>query len=397
MAQEWLMELLIGTGKLFLNPVFYLLFLLAAFLGVSRVKRERKNFHVRVENAYFELRQLLPIGLLVGLGISLIILAAGVVIPIEIVLITAIVTVLIGITTQVRLLSPAYTVGLAFFIIVIAVWQKWSVPYFPELFQPLDALAFPAIAVLLGLLITGEGILVLKNGPKGTSPKLIKSKRGQIVGVHEVKRAWILPVFLLIPGDAIQPLFSWWPVFTAGSETYSILLVPFAVGIYQQVQAKVPKLAMKIQGKRVIAFGTLITFLAAIGYWYPLASFIVVALAIIGREALAVSQRTREQNSPFYFSKQNQGIMILGILLDSPASKMGLQVGEIITKVNGQAVQNEEALYEALQYNRAHCRLEVIDVNGQVRFVQRALYEGDHHELGILIVHDEKHWDNEAV
>ncbi|MDF2789836.1 MAG: cell division topological determinant, partial [Neobacillus sp.] len=33
----------------------------------------------------------------------------------------------------------------------------------------------------------------------------------------------------------------------------------------------------------------------------------------------------------------------------------------------------------------------------EVRFVQRALYEGDHYELGILFVQDEKKWDSEVV
>lgn len=89
--------------------------------------------------------------------------------------------------------------------------------------------------------------------------------------------------------------------------------------------------------------------------------------------------------------------MILGVLPESPASKMALQVGELITKVNGTSVYDEKGLYEALQRNRAHCKLEVLDVNGQVRFVQRALYEGDHHELGILFVQEKKQWGTEAV
>lgn len=89
--------------------------------------------------------------------------------------------------------------------------------------------------------------------------------------------------------------------------------------------------------------------------------------------------------------------MILGILLNSPASKMDLKVGEIISKVNGQSVRDEKGFYEALQRNRAHCKLDVLDVNGEVRFVQRALYEGDHYELGILFVQDEKKWDSEVI
>lgn len=88
--------------------------------------------------------------------------------------------------------------------------------------------------------------------------------------------------------------------------------------------------------------------------------------------------------------------MILGILPESPADKMALEVGELVTKVNGMNVNDEKTFYEALSRNRAHCKLEVLDTNGQIRFVQRALYEGDHHELGILFVQDEKKWDSEV-
>ena len=77
LALDWGIELLKGLGKLFLNPITYYLFFLAAFLGVSRVKRERKSFHVRVENAYYELHQLLPLGLGLGLILSILTLAWG--------------------------------------------------------------------------------------------------------------------------------------------------------------------------------------------------------------------------------------------------------------------------------------------------------------------------------
>ena len=115
MAQDWGFELLRGLGKLFLNPITYYLFFLAAFLGVSRVKRERKNFHVRVENAYYELRQLLPLGLGLGLLLSILTIGLGLVIPIETIIFVGILTVLWSLTTRIRMISPIYTVGFAFF------------------------------------------------------------------------------------------------------------------------------------------------------------------------------------------------------------------------------------------------------------------------------------------
>lgn len=396
-AQEWLIEILKGAGKFFLHPVFYYLYFLAAILGVSRVKRERGNFHVRAENAYFELRQLLPLGLLIGLILSLVSIAAGLVIPMETIVFTAALTILWSFTTKIRWMAPAYTLGFAFFVTIFALEQKWPLPSFLTSISDAESTIFPAIAVLLALLLIGEGILIFKNGRKGTSPKLIKSKRGQRVGVHEVKRLWAIPLFLVIPGDVLKSPFEWWPVFSIAGQTYSILLVPFAIGFFQQIQGSLPMNAIKATGKRVICLGAIILLLSIAGYWSPLASIAVVTIAIVGREMITLRQRMADDNRPFFFSKRNHGVMVLGIIPQSPASLMGLKVGEIITKVNGIHVHDKIGFYEALLKNRAHCKLEVLDTNDQIRFAQRALYEGDHHELGILFVQEERKRGSEAV
>ena len=397
MAQDWGFEILRGLGKLFLNPITYYLFFLAAFLGVSRVKRERKDFHVRVENAYYELRQLLPLGLGLGLVLSILTIGLGLVIPIETVIFVGILTILWSLTTRIRMISPIYTVGFAFFATLFFLREEQSFPYIKSYTPEWEMAILPSIAVLLALLIVAEGIFIFRNGSKGTSPKMAKSKRGLKVGVHEVKRVWMLPVFLLIPGEALTTPFDWWPLFSFGDQSYSIMLVPFALGFYQQVQGRLPYKAIKQFGKNITIFGVLLTCLSAIGYWIPLASILIVAIGIIGREALAMRQRLVEESLPFYFSKRNDGVKILGVIPDSAAEKMGLKVGEFITKVNGEIATDEESFYEALQKNAAHCKLEVLDHNDQIRLLQRALYEEDHHELGILFVQDEKNWEDEAV
>jgi hypothetical protein len=391
--QIWLFELLKGIGKGFLHPIGYYLFFLAGILGVMRVKRERKDFHIRAHNAYFELKQLLPLGLIAGLILSLLVVGVGITIPVAAIVLMAAFTFLWSLTTNVRLMSPAYTVGAAFFAIILASGKNWPIPLFLNAFQSIGEKVYPSIAAMLGLLLIIEGFLIYKNGPKGTSPKIVKSKRGQLVGVHGVKRLWMLPVFLLIPGNALQLPFDWWPIFHLGADNYSLILVPFAIGFQQRVQGVLPKEGIQIIGKRVIALGIIIALLSVAGYWFPLVSIGVVALAVIGREILTLTQRTNDEALPFYFSKKNHGLMILGIIPDSAAYKMALQVGELITKVNGVAVQNETIFYEALQKNRAHCKLEVLDTNGEVRLIQRALYEGDHYELGILFVQDEKKFE----
>ncbi|PEQ89855.1 PDZ serine protease [Bacillus sp. AFS006103] len=393
MVQIWLVELLKGTGKLFLHPVLYYLVFLTAILGVTRVKRERKNFHIRAHDAYYELRQLFPQGILIGLVFSIIIVAAGIAVPFAAILLIALFTVVWSLTTNVRWISPAYTFGAAFFTMILIAENNWSIPLFSKTFQFLGDKIYPSVVVVLGFMLIAEGTLIFKNGSIGTSPKLAKSKRGQNIGLHEGRRLWMVPLFLLIPGNALQLPFDWWPVFHLGSEEYTLILVPFAIGFHQQIKGMLPKVAIQLHGRKVITLGVFVSLLAVAGYWFPLSSVVVAALAILGREMITLMATIKDDNLPFYFSKKNQGLMIIGVIPESPASKMGLQVGEIVSKVNGVLVRDEKVFYEALQKNRAHCKLEVLDTNGEIRFVQRALYEGDHHELGILFVQDDRKYD----
>lgn len=397
MWQDWLIELLKGFGKLFLHPLFYLSFLLAAYLGVSRVKKERKDFTIRALNAYFELKQLLPVGVIIGLCLSIISIGLVLVVPMEMVIYTGIFTLLLSLIWKTRLLSPVYTVGLGILASIASLYMGWDFFLFSESVIGGDTYIFPTAVAVLGLLLAAEGLLIQKNGSKGTSPRLTKSSRGQAIGIHLSERAWLVPLFLFLPEGVLSIPVDGWPVFTVGDQTYSIILVPFLLGFRQAVQAVHPTVAVRAVGKRVFWLGLFIAISAAAAYYFPLAAIGSVIVAIIGREWITAGQKAKEKNKGFYFTKKNKGIMILGVVPDSPADKMGLKIGEIITKVNSIPVQDEIQLYTALQKNSAHCKMEVLDTNHEVRFTQRALYEGDYHKLGILMIQDEKAKGNQAV
>ena len=76
---------------------------------------------------------------------------------------------------------------------------------------------------------------------------------------------------------------------------------------------------------------------------------------------------------------------------------MGLQIGDVIRTVNGVQVQTTQQYYEALQLNRAYCKLEVIDDQGENRLVNRALYEGEHHELGVITFEMDSKWEKKDI
>ncbi|MDR4395520.1 PDZ domain-containing protein, partial [Bacillus paranthracis] len=84
-----------------------------------------------------------------------------------------------------------------------------------------------SLAILLGVMLVVEGLLISKNAVRYSTPKIKKGKRGLRIGLHESNRLWLVPVFILIPGDAVTGFIPWWPVVSIGSTTYSLFLVPF--------------------------------------------------------------------------------------------------------------------------------------------------------------------------
>ncbi len=386
--QEILIEWLKGSARVFLHPILYLSIISAIAIGYFRVKRERRDFNTRLLDGYHDLRVMASQGILIGLLFSIPLLISGVVIPFAAIALIAIISIIF--VLRVSFLSTAFTVGFTYFILVVTDLFKWELPFFNQYVEELNIGLLSSIVILLGTLLLIEGILIFRNGWKQTSPLLIKSPRGLIVGALKSEKLWLVPLFFLLPTGTLELPFEWWPVFTIGTESYSIILVPFIIGFKQLIRSTLPTIAVKNIGTKVMWLGALTLTLAISGYWAPYFSIIGAVVAILGRAYIAYRHRTDESGKPYYYSKQPRGIMILGVLPDSPAKKLALTVGEIIIKVNSIDVNSEREFYEALQKNRAYCKLEVIGTNGENRFAQGALYEGDHHELGIIFADESK-------
>ena len=81
--------------------------------------------------------------------------------------------------------------------------------------------------------------------------------------------------------------------------------------------------------------------------------------------------------------------MVLSVVPNSPAQELGIGIGEIIHKVNGYRIKTKTDLHAAMGINSAFCRLEVLNDQGEVRFLKRGIFAGDHHQLGILLAPDQ--------
>ncbi|OOE14374.1 PDZ domain-containing protein [Fictibacillus arsenicus] len=389
MTDTFVNELIEGIGLLFLHPLFYGFIFVAFLIGLKRVKRERKEFKVKVhpviDNLIFSL---LP-GILIGLIGSVIFIAAGVTLPIGMIALIGLMYAVLALTMKTRFMAPAYAVSLAAIAGLLLPKLNTGMALVDKWIEDIQNTPLDSLAVILGVLLIQEGILILWKGADRTSPRLFKGKRGHYVGAHEATRFWIVPQFLVLPVGSI-PVLDWWPLFPMGAVGFSFFLVPFAIGYRQLVTHTLPVEAIKHLGKQVTLLGFLVLAIAAAGHFYNLPLLIAIAIAagLAGRELITLITSQRDDTRPSLFVQRDNGVIILAVVPGTPAAKMGLKVGEIIVKVNGVTLTHETSLYKALQINAAYCKLEVLDLNGEIRFVQGSLYQNEHHQLGVLLVHD---------
>ncbi|MCY7916034.1 S1C family serine protease [Bacillus vallismortis] len=395
MSVQWGFELLKSAGLFFLHPLFWFFIMISLAFGYVRIKRERRTFHTKIADIYDDLTFTYTKGLIPGLLLSVVLGVLGISIPLGVLAIIAVITAAAALTLRANWMSAAYIVGVSM-LIGFGLQINQAEPFL-ERFPQGFAVVWPAMAVFLGLLVIIEGVVAYRSAHVRTSPALVVSSRGLPIGQQLANRIWLLPLFLLVPGNGLESHLSWWPVFTVPGESFHFLWIPYFVGFGQRVQGSLPETSIRITAKRICILGLAVTALGAASLlWTPLAGAAVIT-ALLGRVFLSIKQRVNDNAAPFYFSKRDQGLMVLGIIPNTPAEDLELKIGEIITKVNGIPVKNVSDFYEALQHNRAYVKLEIIGLNGEIRFDQRASYEGEHHELGILFVKDEREGEAAAL
>ena len=382
------MEALMDIGRFFVNPLLYIALLAAILLGYFRVKKERKLFRTRIIWGWREFGHLLKDGILCALIFSVLFSAIGLTVSLEWLVALSLVSAVIAISGVYYLASFVYlALGAIGFGWLLANYG-WTVPF--GLFD-FGGYAVAWNWLLPAALITGamvflEGRLVALRGEEASSPRLEKTSRGLTAVFYKAKRLWLIPLLLVVPGDLLDAYLPYWPQFTIGSSSFSFILFPAVIGFQSKARKSLPVHLYPKLGKQIWALGLAIIVLALFAYlWEPMALIALLAGAA-GRAGISLFSLLNENKGNHAVAPQSTGIMIVDVLADSPAEKMGLVRGEIIRKVNGLTVTNEAELYEAIQVNAAHCRLEVLDHNKEMRLRQHVIFRHDHYRLGLIVV-----------
>jgi hypothetical protein len=377
--------------SLVLNPFTYIGLILALLVFRRQTTMERKLFYVRLHNMAGEFLRALGWGWAAGIAVSLATLGIGLVLTFE-TLIWLWSASLLLMLIRFRYACMAYAAGL------VALLQL-AVKPFPAVLetqglegitQSLLDIHLPSLFALVALLHLAEAVLVRLNLVRMATPLYVAGKRGKVIGAYELKGFWAVPLFLVVPAMGAEgavsglPLLTWFggDVWNAG---WMLLAFPVMIGTSHKVVASSPEWRAKRTAGMALLFAVVIGGLAA---GAQLWSYVAIAAAVASfglHEGFIVWAERREKHLSPLFVQDGSGLKVLAVQPGSPAAEMGIVRGEVVLKANGVAVSTRDELHAALRMNSAFCRLEVLNTDGHNRFAQRPLYDGEHHQLGLVL------------
>ncbi|MEX2459859.1 MAG: PDZ domain-containing protein [Paenibacillaceae bacterium] len=391
---ELLKQLVQAVGQLLLSPFYYLGFVIIVLQYRRQIELERKLFHTRLHSIIHESWRMLLWGWLCGIVASLLMAFIGASLQMNSVYLLWIIS-LILLLFRVRYLNVAYSAGiLGILHSIVGYFPEWiGFTSYDWFFGTLDRLHVPSLLVIVAITHLLEANLLRFQGKRLASPTLVAGKRGKLVGGYQLQSYWPVPLFLLIPVTGGTLDLPWAPLFSSGLDaaangSWGFVALPVILGFTSFTQSRFPADKIRQSSSLLILYACIILISAVLSYYWSFFVLVASLLTILLHEALVFYNEWQESRQSPLFVHNVQGLKILAVIPGSSAAELGLQAGEIIHKVNSVAVRTKQELHQAMQINPAFCRLEVINSEGYSKFVSRAIYAGEHHELGILLAPD---------
>ena len=393
-VMEWIWLGLDTALQLLMQPFYYISILLIALFYRRQMLLERKLFHVRLHSWTRQTLGAILGGLAAGAAVSVIMAFLGISLTMDAV-ICIWVTALVLMLFRIRFLCFAYSIGLLGVIQAVIGWlPDWQPEgWLGTIHSTIVGLDIPALLGLAAVLHFAEALLIRLQGPGMATPLFLEGKRGKVVGGYQMQGFWPLPLFLLVPAAGGSGLaLPWTPFFSGGGDGWaggvSMMALPVLIGFGEISRSLLPKEKAALTSKRLIFYSALMLMLSLLAEWWSPLVIAASLAAIVLHEGLIAFSRQEESNRSPAFVHPLRGLKVMAVLPGSAAEELGIQAGEVILKVNGTLVNTKEEFHKAIRQNSAFCKLEVQNLHGESKFMQRAIYAGEHHQLGAILAPD---------
>ena len=379
-----------------LQPLVWLGLLRSYLTAKRRVKSERQHFQSAINPQLVEVHHFLVDRCLLGVLMTIISSALGLVVaPIWVVIYEVVAAISLIIIPGA--LVPVTAFGLSWLV-------YWIMS--PELTTVGGALQRHGVAMtsmsgnlvvngllLLAIVLAATAVLLRHYDYEGRSPQLQPDQRGKRLVRYQWQQLLVLPVGVLVPGDWLHATISWWPVFMVGERSFSILLLPLLVGTSVRVYKQLPQIAWRQLAARygwVTLASVLVAIIARFAVLSPQWLLALMGLIVVLTWGILAQHRYHDRHQQFRYSDTEQGVRVIGLRPHTPADKLNLDLGDIILECNRQPVNTEAEFYAALLKSPTYVHLKVRNRQQELIITEKAIYNGAPHELGIVLFTDQE-------
>ncbi|MPQ22290.1 PDZ domain-containing protein [Carnobacterium divergens] len=391
---EWIKTIVMIVGLFFIQPLFIIGIIWSIGMSLKRIRTERKTYRVAIFKEWFEVKNFLLMGLLPGVVVSSIVTIIGVPLTIEWIICYQLSTIILLILFGTRYIHPIITFPVTALLLIVAngILETNSSSGLNLMGYHIDQLNFfndhllinGLVVMFLTLLVTIFSLRFYKM--KQLSPEFLKTSRGKWVGSYFLKPFWVFPLLTIVPGSLFTAVFDWWPVFSIGNQTYTVLFLPILIGLQLKVQAQIPQQSLNLVVKDLMIVTGVLVGLIGLNIVWPAYTWISYLVIFIGAIVVYLRHRKREHSWSFLYGTDDEGLKVLGIRPETPAAKMKLTVGDTIVTCNDLPIKTEDDFYQALKINSAYCHLKIKQIDGEYRLEQTAIYEDSPHEIGVVTI-----------
>jgi hypothetical protein len=254
------------------------------------------------------------------------------------------------------------------------------------LFSLLTGLVRIDVAGLMGLVAVlhfVESVLIYFAGHINATPVFIKDKSYGVIGGFSLQEFWPVPIMLLtiITGDFsaidVVQMPDWWPlirppahILQSNQAIFLMLPVVAALGYGDIALTRTPKNRCKSSAVNLLLFSTILLLLSILASRYRLFAFIAAIFAPAAHELLIIIAKKSERTHKPLFIPPEKGEMILDIVKNSPAEKIGLSSGDIILSLNGRNLDEPGKLQELLSDYPTYIWMTLRTPEGKIKNVE---------------------------
>ncbi|KAB2950990.1 PDZ domain-containing protein [Heliorestis acidaminivorans] len=270
-----------------------------------------------------------------------------------------------------------------------------------------EAISVAQIMGLVAILHMVEALLIYFTGHRSSVPVYISHQKGMTVGGYNLQSFWPIPLMVLtvvaIPEESSlatsgMAMPGWWPLIEPPAMEPAVgqmlLFVPLpivaALGYGDLAVTRPPREHSRLSAFLLGLYSLILLGLALLASFQPSLAILAALFGPLGHEALILWTQRRELGGKPFYVPSPWGLRILGIAQGSPAEKLGLQTGDVVSRVNGHDVRTRNDLSMAASMSPLHVEVEFLpDGKNEGVWRHKSIEKKWSEPIGIIAAPDE--------